>query len=113
MIFEPTGAIVASPTFSLPESIEGDRNWDYRCVFVRESSFALYALLRIGFKDEATAFMNFLEARFKEELQKKNHQDNDIPPLRSYYSIHGEHHIPEEIFPHLSGIPSPKYSVNV
>ncbi|GAB1518340.1 hypothetical protein RhiTH_001399 [Rhizoctonia solani] len=53
LIFEPTGAIVASPTFSLPEHIGGTRNWDYRFSWIRDSSFTLYALIRLGFTEEA------------------------------------------------------------
>nr|VWO95362.1 N/A [Ganoderma boninense] len=53
LIFEPTGAVVASPTFSLPEYIGGTRNWDYRASWIRDSSFTLYALIRLGFTYEA------------------------------------------------------------
>ncbi|GJJ11328.1 hypothetical protein Clacol_005560 [Clathrus columnatus] len=53
LIFEPTGAVVASPTFSLPEMIGGTRNWDYRASWIRDSSFTLYALIRLGFTEEA------------------------------------------------------------
>lgn len=53
LIFEPTGAVVASPTFSLPEYIGGTRNWDYRASWIRDSSFTLYALVRLGFTAEA------------------------------------------------------------
>jgi hypothetical protein len=53
LIFEPTGAVVASPTFSLPEYIGGTRNWDYRASWIRDASFTLYALLRLGFTYEA------------------------------------------------------------
>ena len=63
LTFEPTGAIVAAPTCSLPEEVGGGRNWDYRYTWVRDAAFTLYALLRIGFTDEAAAFMNFLAAR--------------------------------------------------
>ncbi|KAM6494926.1 Six-hairpin glycosidase-like protein [Amanita muscaria] len=53
LIFEPTGAVIASPTFSLPEFIAGVRNWDYRASWIRDSSFTLYALIRLGFTQEA------------------------------------------------------------
>lgn len=66
MIFEETGAIVAAPTFSLPEYIGGSRNWDYRFTWVRDSSFTLYALIRLGFTDEANAFMEFIFDRLKD-----------------------------------------------
>ena len=51
--FEPTGAIVAAPTCSLPEEIGGQRNWDYRYTWIRDAAFTLYGLLRIGFTEEA------------------------------------------------------------
>ncbi|PIL34777.1 hypothetical protein GSI_02564 [Ganoderma sinense ZZ0214-1] len=63
LIFEPTGAVVASPTFSLPEYIGGTRNWDYRASWIRDSSFTLYALIRLGFTYEANgAFPPYLLA---------------------------------------------------
>jgi GH15 family glucan-1,4-alpha-glucosidase len=52
LVFEETGAIVAAPTFSLPEHIGGDRNWDYRFTWVRDTAFTLYALIRLGFTEE-------------------------------------------------------------
>lgn len=52
LVFEETGAIVAAPTFSLPEYIGGVRNWDYRFTWVRDTSFTIYALIRLGFYDE-------------------------------------------------------------
>ena len=61
---EPTGAIVAAATAALPEQIGGDRNWDYRYVWIRDAAFSMYALLRLGFTDEAAAFMNWLADRF-------------------------------------------------
>jgi GH15 family glucan-1,4-alpha-glucosidase len=66
LTFDPTGAIVAAPTCSLPEEIGGTRNWDYRYTWMRDAAYTLYALLRIGFTEEAARFMTFLEARCRE-----------------------------------------------
>jgi alpha,alpha-trehalase len=56
----PTGAIVAAPTSSLPEAIGGPRNWDYRYAWVRDAAFSVYALRRIGFKQEAWRFLSWV-----------------------------------------------------
>ena len=61
LTFQPTGAIVAAPTTSLPEVIGGARNWDYRYTWMRDAAFTVYAFLRIGFRDEAAAFMGWIE----------------------------------------------------
>ncbi len=95
LTFDPTGAIVASPTCSLPEIIGGGRNWDYRYTWIRDAAFTLYALLRIGFTEEAEKFMGWLEKRCQE-------LDFD-GSLQVMYTISGGHEIKEEILDHLDG----------
>jgi len=95
LTFEPTGAVVASPTFSLPEYIGGVRNWDYRATWIRDSSFTLYALIRLGFTEEANSFLEFIFER----LRHKN-PDGSINIM---YTIHGGSELEEIELPHLDG----------
>ncbi len=95
LTYEPTGAIIAAPTFGLPEEIGGERNWDYRYTWIRDAAFTLYGLLRIGFTEEATQFMNWLEHRCYK--MKPN------GPLQLAYGIDGRQNLDEEILEHLSG----------
>ncbi|MCZ6800247.1 MAG: DUF5911 domain-containing protein, partial [Nitrospirae bacterium] len=95
LTFEPTGAIVAAPTCSLPEDIGGERNWDYRYTWIRDAAFTLYGLLRIGFTDEAEKFMHWLEARC--------HELKPDGSLQIMYGIDGRHELTEETLDHLDG----------
>jgi GH15 family glucan-1,4-alpha-glucosidase len=92
---QPYGSIIAAPTFALPETLGGTRNWVYRYTWIRDSSFALYALFRLGFSDEARAFMRWLVARCKEL--------NPDGSLQIMYGIDGRHTLTESTLPHLEG----------
>ncbi|WP_210650044.1 glycoside hydrolase family 15 protein [Nocardioides sp. SYSU D00065] len=98
---EPTGGIVAAPTTSLPERIGGSRNWDYRYVWVRDAAFSVYALLRLGFTDEASAFVRFLSERLGEAADDGEALER-LGPLRVLYDLDGA--IPHEReLDHLAG----------
>ncbi len=95
--FEPSGAIVAAPTCSLPESIGGPRNWDYRYTWIRDAAFTLYALLRIGFTEEAARFRDWMQDRWREA------GDAGSGPLQVMYGIDGRTDLTEETLSHLEG----------
>jgi GH15 family glucan-1,4-alpha-glucosidase len=95
LAYSPTGAIVAAPTCSLPESLGGARNWDYRYNWIRDAGFTLYGLLRIGLTEEAAKFMDWVEARF--------HELNPDGSLQIMYGIDGRHMLTEETLHHLNG----------
>jgi len=94
LTFEPTGAIVAAPTCSLPEGIGGVRNWDYRYTWIRDAAFTVYAFLRIGFTDEAANFMRWIVERSAED---------DSGYLQIMYGIDGRHKLTEKHLDHLEG----------
>jgi GH15 family glucan-1,4-alpha-glucosidase len=95
LTFEPTGAILAAATTSLPEAMGGARNWDYRYTWMRDAAFTVYALLKIGFTREAARFMHWLEQRCRELAPDGS--------LQIMYGIDGRHALDEELLPHLRG----------
>ncbi|NJO41018.1 MAG: glycoside hydrolase family 15 protein [Cyanobacteria bacterium CRU_2_1] len=95
LTYEPTGALVAAPTCSLPEEIGGERNWDYRYTWIRDAAFTLYGLLRIGFTQEAAQFMNWIENRCREL--------NPDGSLQIMYRIDGSHDLQEDVLNHFEG----------
>jgi GH15 family glucan-1,4-alpha-glucosidase len=102
--FEPTGAIIAAPTCSLPEAIGGERNWDYRYTWIRDAAFTLYGLLRIGFTEEAARFRDWLAARWQDrEKSGKSATGADTGPLQLMYGIDGRPDLTEETLDHLEG----------
>ncbi len=89
------GSVIAAGTFGLPERIGGQRNWDYRYTWLRDSSFCLYAFMRLGFVDEARAFGQWIRARMREDAEKG--------PLQVMYRADGRPELDEHILDSLSG----------
>src|SRR6266498_935489 len=96
LTFQPTGAIVAAPTTSLPETIGGERNWDYRYTWVRDASLTMEALWVAACPDEAGKFFAFLADAAASQLQRG-------ADLQIMFGIGGERDLSERELPHLAG----------
>jgi GH15 family glucan-1,4-alpha-glucosidase len=97
MTYAPTGGLVAAPTAGLPEQVGGERNWDYRYTWVRDSSFSVQALLGLGYTEEAQAFTAWISDRVRE------HEGDASGPLKIMYRVDGSSDLIEEELAHLSG----------
>jgi GH15 family glucan-1,4-alpha-glucosidase len=97
MTYKPTGALVAAPTTGLPEQAGGERNWDYRYTWVRDGSFSIYALLGLGYVEEAAAFGSWLWDRAAEGAGDGGR------PLKIMYRVDGSSDLVEETLDHFEG----------
>jgi GH15 family glucan-1,4-alpha-glucosidase len=94
LTYAPTGALIAALTTSLPEAPGGERNWDYRYAWIRDSTFALWSMHTLGFDYEATDFMAYMADIYREEKGKG---------LQIMYGIGGENDLHERTLDHLKG----------
>ncbi|HEX4718899.1 MAG TPA: glycoside hydrolase family 15 protein [Thermoleophilaceae bacterium] len=96
LTYQPTGAIVAAPTCSLPEGVGGERNWDYRYAWIRDASLTMEALYIGACPDEAVDFVSFMTSA-------AGGGASDMHSLQIMYGIGGEHDLSERELPHLRG----------
>ncbi len=97
LTYHPTGAPVAAATAGLPEDPGGERNWDYRFTWVRDGSFSIYALLGLGYAEEAAKFGGWLRERVSE------HAGGKSGPLKIMYRVDGSSDLTEEVLTHFEG----------
>jgi len=95
LVYHPTGALVAAPTASLPEEPGGGRNWDYRYAWLRDAAFTVYALMRLGFLEEAASFMDWLQKRCETATKERD--------VMIMYTVDGSENIAEQTLDHLDG----------
>ncbi|HEX4830242.1 MAG TPA: glycoside hydrolase family 15 protein [Trebonia sp.] len=97
MQYAPSGGLVAAPTAGLPEQVGGERNWDYRYTWIRDGSFSIYALLGLGFTEEAESFVSWLRARASEQA------GSGSGPLKIMYRVDGSSDLDEFTLDHFEG----------
>ncbi len=90
------GGIIAAPTFGLPEQAGGARNWDYRYTWIRDASFTVYAFMRLGFSEEANAYVRWVRERVSDCCQER-------VGLHLMYALDGREQLAESELPHLAG----------
>jgi GH15 family glucan-1,4-alpha-glucosidase len=95
LVYHPTGALVAAPTTSLPEELGGSRNWDYRYSWLRDAAFTVYALMTLGFLEEASAFMEWVQRRCESATLERD--------VMIMYGVDGSQDLPELTLDHLEG----------
>jgi GH15 family glucan-1,4-alpha-glucosidase len=95
LVYHPTGALVAAPTTSLPEQLGGGRNWDYRYSWLRDAAFTVYALMTLGFLEEAASFMEWVQRRCESATMERD--------IMIMYRVDGSEELPETVLDHLEG----------
>ncbi len=95
LVYHPTGALVAAPTTSLPEQLGGGRNWDYRYSWLRDAAFTVYALMTLGFLEEAASFMEWVQRRCETATKERD--------IMIMYTVDGSEDLQETILDHLDG----------